>query len=124
MRPNINSLIKICNILDKVGEFKISDNLFLKISYYYPDQSDYTGERKVDYEDIEQELTSDDKLSSTQEWEVSVEIACHRGTNPSSVLQKLLHCFQSHSALYEKYFNEIQSANYVDTALYDRLKSK
>jgi len=65
MKPNINSLIKICNILDKVGEYKISDNLFLKISYYYPDQSDYTGERKVDYEDIEQELTSDDKFRQT-----------------------------------------------------------
>jgi hypothetical protein len=65
MRPNINSLIKICNILDKIGEFKKSDNLFLKISYYYPDQSDYTGERKVDYADIEQELQSDDKFRQT-----------------------------------------------------------
>jgi hypothetical protein len=58
----------------------------------------------------EETLTSDDKLSSTQEWEVSVEIACHRGANPSSVLQKLLHCFQSHSALYAKYFNTSDSS--------------
>ena len=45
MKTSIQSLIRVCKKLDELGEYKESDNLFIKLSYYYPSTSDYTEER-------------------------------------------------------------------------------
>jgi hypothetical protein len=66
MKTNIQSLIRICKKLDELGEYKESDNLFIKLSYYYQDQSDYTEERKVDFDEIEEEIKRDDKFNQVE----------------------------------------------------------
>lgn len=52
----------------------------------------------------EEYISSNALASATQEWEVSVDISCHRHPNPEMVLQKILHTFNTSSATYYKYF--------------------
>ena len=66
MKTSIQSLIRVCKKLDELGEYKESDNLFIKLSYYYPSTSDYTEERKVDFAEIEEEIKRDDKFNQVE----------------------------------------------------------
>lgn len=66
MNTRINKIIKLCKYLDDLGQYKASDRVLVKLAYYYPGSSDYTGERWVKFEDIAPEIKRDDKFNQVE----------------------------------------------------------
>jgi hypothetical protein len=52
----------------------------------------------------EETISASNVTSGCQEWEISVDVSCHRHPNPEVILQKILHTFNTSSATYYKYF--------------------
>lgn len=59
---NLNSVIKVCSILDKTGFIKQSDNLFNKVAQYYPQTSvtQSPNVSLVEYDELEDEYENND----------------------------------------------------------------
>jgi hypothetical protein len=58
----LNSIVKVCSILDKNGFVKESDNLFNKIAQYYPQISitQIPNVSLVEYDEVEDEYKNND----------------------------------------------------------------
>ena len=56
--------------------------------------------------EAEDEFDANFNRLTSKEYEVFVDISCHRGTNTSRVLQTILHSFSTQSEPYYKYFDE------------------
>lgn len=54
--------------------------------------------------------SEDDKKITSKEWEVLFDIDCRRGSYTQGVLAKIVHAFQQHSELYNRYFPDSQYA--------------
>jgi len=52
----------------------------------------------------EEQITNDQSTLTTQEWELSVDISCHRHPTPELMLQRILHTFNTSTATYYKHF--------------------
>jgi hypothetical protein len=61
---NLSEFIRLAKHLDKIGDFKKADNLYIKISNYYPEQSQ-TKTKDINY--FEWDETTDEQFKDNNE---------------------------------------------------------